>query len=88
MANGYISKNNATISGTINNANARSIGGSLTGGGGGSSDHKRLINKDAPDQHPIEAISGLQAELDKLDLEKLDSSTAMPLIEEAVKGKA
>lgn len=33
-------------------------------GGGGTSDHRRLTNRDAANQHPISAIDGLQSELD------------------------
>lgn len=32
-------------------------------GGGGTLDHSVLQNRDKPDQHPIGAISGLEAEL-------------------------
>ena len=52
--------------------------------GSGITDHNRLSNRDLTDQHPISAITGLQDELDS----KLDSKTASPLIEEAVKNKA
>lgn len=34
------------------------------GGGGGTTDHAALTNRDAPDQHPIGAVTGLQAVLD------------------------
>ena len=67
--------------GSINNK--QSISGSVSKGSG-SADHSRLFNRDAENQHPIEAIEGLRAELD----EKLDSETALPLIEEAIKNKA
>ena len=40
---------------------ARQTGG---GGAGGTNDHSKLINRDAADQHPIEAISGLEAALE------------------------
>lgn len=52
--------------------------------GGGSSDHNRLFNRDAENQHPISAITNLQKLLDS----KLESKTALPLIEEATKYKA
>ena len=52
--------------------------------GSGTTDHNRLVNRDSQDQHPIEAITNLRAELDS----KLESATALPLIEESVKGKA
>lgn len=72
------------ISGKINQK-PTTINGSLGGtGGGGTSDHKRLINRDAADQHPISAITGLQEILDQ----KLDSETAMPLITDAVQHRA
>lgn len=35
-----------------------------TGGGGGTSDHAKLKNRDATDQHPMSAITGLEAALD------------------------
>lgn len=59
------------------------ISGKLTAGGG-TNDHNRLTNRDIKDQHPIEAITGLAEALGS----KLDSETAMPLIEDAVKNKA
>ena len=59
------------------------ISGKLTSGGG-TNDHNRLTNRDIEDQHPIEAITGLAEALDS----KLDSETALPLIEDAVKNKA
>lgn len=40
---------------------ARQIGG---GGSGGTSDHSKLSNRDAADQHPMKAITGLEAALD------------------------
>ena len=36
------------------------------GFGGGTTDHSKLTNRDADDQHPISAITGLQNELNKL----------------------
>ena len=41
------------------------INGTVTGGGGGTADHKRLINRDLADQHPISAITDLQATLNE-----------------------
>ena len=35
-----------------------------TGGGGGTSDHSKLKNRDAVDQHPMSAITGLEDALD------------------------
>lgn len=29
-------------------------------------DHRRLVNRDAPDQHPIEAITGLEERLEEI----------------------
>lgn len=37
-----------------------------TGGGGGTNDHTKLLNRDADDQHPIKAITGLQSKLDTI----------------------
>ena len=36
------------------------------GGGGGTNDHTNLLNRDADDQHPIKAITGLQSKLDTI----------------------
>lgn len=36
------------------------------GGGGGTTDHRELTNRDADDQHPIKAITGLQSKLDTI----------------------
>lgn len=36
-------------------------------GGGGTSDHTALSNRDAANQHPVSAITGLQSKLDGLD---------------------
>lgn len=35
-----------------------------TGGGGGTSDHSKLTNRDAANQHPMSAITGLEAALE------------------------
>ena len=51
---------------------------------GGSTDHNRLFNREAADQHPIEAITGLEDLLEA----KLDAKTALPLINTALKTKA
>ena len=40
---------------------ARQTGG---GGAGGTNDHSKLSNRDAADQHPMKAITGLEAALD------------------------
>lgn len=37
------------------------------GGGGGTSDHRVLDHLDAPDQHPITAVTGLRTELDSIE---------------------
>ena len=48
------------------------------GGSGGTSDHRQLTNRDAAEQHPISAITGLQDALaDKLGLGGNTSITAM-----------
>jgi len=70
------------ISGKITNT-TKELSGSVAAGGG-VKDHERLINRDKPNQHPIDAITDLRKELNS----KLDSETALPLIEEATKGKA
>lgn len=36
------------------------------GGGDGTTDHRRLSHRDAEEQHPIESITGLGAELDRI----------------------
>lgn len=36
------------------------------GTGGGTNDHTKLRNRDADDQHPIKAITGLQSKLDTI----------------------
>ena len=59
------------------------VSGKITASGG-TNDHNRLTNRDLADQHPIAAITDLQELLDS----KLDSETALPLIEDAVKNKA
>ena len=73
--------NETQITGTI--TPRQSISGKATAGAG-VTDHNRLYNRDAEDQHPIEAITNLREELDA----KLDSETALPLIEEALRTKA
>jgi hypothetical protein len=80
MASGKITNKN-TLSGSISSGN--SLNASVTTGSG-TTDHNRLINKAAKDQHPIEAITDLREELDS----KLNSKTALPLIEEVVNGRA
>lgn len=36
------------------------------GGGSGTNDHTKLRNRDADDQHPIKAITGLQLKLNTI----------------------
>lgn len=59
-----------------------SLGSKLSSGG--VTDHDRLFNRDINDQHPITAITDLSKILEN----KLDSDTAMPLIEKALENKA
>ena len=81
MATGTITPNKS-IAGTISK---KTVGGTVVaGGGGGVSDHEKLTNRETPNQHPISAITNLSQVLDS----KLDSETALPLIEEALKTKA
>lgn len=82
MATGKIN-NTGNISGRINSA-TKNASASISITGSGSADHNRLFNRDSTNQHPISAITGLQEILDN----KLDASTALPLIEEATKYKA
>lgn len=81
MASGKIT-NKTTLSGSISSGNNLTSG--TISGGSGTTDHSRLINRANEDQHPIEAITGLRSELDS----KLNSTTALPLIDEALQGKA
>ncbi len=81
MASGKLI-NKTAIKGAISPVNA--LKSAAVTSGSGITDHSRLTNKSAPDQHPIEAITGLRSELDS----KLNSTTALPLIEEALQGKA
>lgn len=41
-------------------------GGGGEGGGGGVSDHRQLSHRDAENQHPVEAISGLKEVLERI----------------------
>ena len=82
MASGTIN-NKKQLSGSVTSRNA-SFTAKASASGGGSTDHNRLVNRELEDQHPISAITGLQGELDS----KLNSKTAMPLIDEAISGKA
>jgi hypothetical protein len=71
--------NSKSHSGKINVA--PSLGSKISSGG--VTDHNRLFNRDMTDQHPIESITDLRKELDS----KLNSETALPLINETIKGK-
>lgn len=62
----------------------KNLSGEFSAAGSGTKKHDNLLNRDLPDQHPISAITNLEEVLD----EKLDSKTALPLIEEATKNKA
>ena len=81
MASGKLTTK-STLNGSISTGNR--LKSASVAGGSGTTDHSRLINKESPDQHPIEAITGLRKELDA----KLDSKTALPLIDNALTGKA
>ena len=83
MASGKLSPTHATLSGNISSSSRQSLKGTVASSDL-ITDHNRLTNRGKADQHPIEAITGLRKELDS----KLDSNTALPLIEEAVKNKA
>ena len=84
MASGKLSPTHTILSGNISSSSQHSLKGGAAAGGGGTADHNRLTNRDKADQHPIEAITDLRKELDS----KLDSNTALPLIEEAIQNKA
>ena len=84
MTSGKLSPTHTILSGDISSSSQHSLKGGAAAGGGGSADHNRLTNRDKADQHPIEAITDLRKELDS----KLNSKTALPLIEEAVQNKA
>ena len=81
MASGKITNKN-TLSGAISSGN--NLKTAAVTSCSGTTDHSRLINRAEADQHPIEAITGLRSELDS----KLNSTTALPLIEESLQGKA
>ena len=81
MASGKIT-NKTKLSGSISSGN--NLTSAAITSGSGTTDHSRLTNRADIDQHPIEAITGLRSELDS----KLNSTTALPLIDEALQGKA
>lgn len=63
------SKQNTLVSGTtIKTLNGESLLGAgnitISTGGGGTTDHTALTNRTLADQHPVSAITGLQAALD------------------------
>ena len=75
----------------INQTNIKSINGTsllgsgnivVEGGGGGTTDHAQLTNRDIADQHPISSITGLQTSLnDKADSDSVyDISTTNTLL--------
>lgn len=49
------------------------------GGGGGTSDHRALANRDAAEQHPINSITGLSARLDQT-MSKGDALTVQEIL--------
>lgn len=49
-------------------------------GGFGTNDHTELTNRDAAEQHPIEAITNLQQELDRIP-EPVEAITNLELEE-------
>lgn len=54
----------------VHMANSANMVATMTGGGVsiiGESDHTKLKNRDALDQHPIEAITNLSDRLEKID---------------------
>lgn len=62
------SKQDTLVSGqnikTINNQSILGPGNLVVTGAGGTTDHSALLNRGLPDQHSIEAITGLQTVLD------------------------
>ena len=54
---------------------------SASGGGTGTTDHALLENRDAPDQHPIEAITGLGDAIEDLE----ESTSALSETTEVLK---
>lgn len=51
---------------TINGNSLLGSGNLEISGGGGTNDHRQLTNRDAPNQHPVSAITNLRTELDVL----------------------
>lgn len=57
-------------------------------GGGGTSDHSQLTNRDAANQHPITAITGLQTALDgKVDASELSTAINTALSQAKASGE-
>lgn len=56
--------NIVTVTKTDGSSSTFTVKNGSKGGAGGTSDHSKLSNRDAADQHPIEAITGLEAALD------------------------
>lgn len=78
MASGTISTKHS-VTGGINTHTA--VG--AVSNSGGVTDHSRLINRGASNQHPISAIAGLEEELNK----KLDAVSVVPVLNQAIKEK-
>lgn len=56
------------------------------GGSGGTLDHAELINRSAADQHPINAITGLQAALDSKQATLISGTNLKTLLGESLLG--
>ena len=73
---------------------AEEIAALKAGGGGGTADHSKLTNRDAADQHPMSAITGLAAALagkqpkgDYLTQDNLQSATDAALAQAKASGE-
>lgn len=74
---------------TINGTSLLGSGNISVAGGGGSSDHTLLTNRDVADQHPIASITGLQSALDGKALSSHTHSIAnVTGLQTALDGKA
>ena len=80
MASGTI-KSKQSLSGSISATDQKTA---TATGGSGVTDHNRLFNRDAANQHPISAITGLQDVLD----EKVDAAEIAQIIAQASDKKA
>ena len=74
--------NSTTISDAVEEV-AIAIENGGGGGGGGTTDHTKLQNRDSADQHPISAITGLEAALN----EKADTSSTYTKTEQQYKNR-